>query len=158
MNDGFVEQDAGGVITGWNAGAGRLYGWSEAEAIGMRSERLVPERNRVRHGRSLERFLGAAERQDEPLEITALHRDGREFRAVLNRSIVERDGARFVATRVREATPEVRAESAFGPGGVRYRAILDQMQDGCCLVDRRGNYLFVNDAFCRLYGFARHSA
>src|SRR4029077_11116594 len=30
MNDGFVEQDAGGVITGWNAGAGRLYGWSEA--------------------------------------------------------------------------------------------------------------------------------
>src|SRR5580765_4300441 len=61
MNDGFVEQDAGGVITGWNAGAGRLYGWSEAEAIGMRSERLVPERNRVRHGRSLERFLGAAE-------------------------------------------------------------------------------------------------
>jgi PAS domain S-box-containing protein len=30
------------------------------------------------------------------------------------------------------------------------------MQDGCCLVDLRGNYLFVNDAFCRLYGFARH--
>src|SRR5438445_400596 len=42
--DGFIEQDAHGVITGWSAEAELLYGWSRAEAIGMRSHRLVPER------------------------------------------------------------------------------------------------------------------
>ena len=70
-------------------------------------------------------------------------------------SIEERDGALVVVARVQPITPELRAELAFGPGGDRYRAILDQMQDGCCVVDLRGNYLFVNDAFCRLYGFEK---
>ena len=70
-------------------------------------------------------------------------------------SIEDRGGARFIVARIRAATPDARAEWAFGPGGVRYRAILDQMQDGCCVVDLRGNYLFVNDAFCRLYGFEK---
>src|SRR6188474_2032563 len=35
MNDGFVEQDARGLITGWSEGAERLYGWTASEAIGM---------------------------------------------------------------------------------------------------------------------------
>jgi PAS domain S-box-containing protein len=155
MNDGFVEQDARGVITTWSADAERLYGWSEAEAIGMRAHLLVPERNRARYDQTLALLLGARDRRIERQEITALHRDGGEFRAMFDLSIAERSGARFIVARIRAATPEVRAEWAFDPGGVRYRAILDQMQDACCVVDLRGNYLFVNDAFCRLYGFAK---
>src|SRR6185295_6125433 len=151
MNDGFVEQDARGVITGWSAEAEQLYGWSEAEAIGMRSHRLVPERNRARLDTALETFLGSPERRIDRLEITALHRDGHEFPVMFDLSIETRGGAPVVAARVRAITPDLRAESAFGPGGERYRAILDQMQDGCCVVDLRGNYLFVNDAFCRLH-------
>jgi len=153
MAGGFVEQDARGVITGWSAEAEQLYGWSEPEALGMRSHHLVPERNRARHDQALETFLTSPERRIEQLEITALHRDGHEFRAMVELSIEERDGAAVGAARVRAITPDRRAEWAFGPGGERYRAILDQMQDGCCVVDLRGNYLFVNDAFCRLYGF-----
>jgi len=155
MNDGFVEQDARGVITGWSAEAEQLYGWSEAEAIGMRSHRLVPERNRARLDTALETFLGSPERRIDRLEITALHRDGHEFPVMFDLSIETRGGAPVVAARVRAITPDLRAESAFGPGGERYRAILDQMQDGCCVVDLRGNYLFVNDAFCRLHGLEK---
>ena len=47
------------------------------------------------------------------------------------------------------------AEAAFRQSE-RFRAILDQIEDGCCVVDLRGNYLFVNDTFCRLYGFEKH--
>ena len=155
MNDGFVEQDARGVITGWSGDAERLYGWTEAEAIGMRADLLVPERNRARYERALETLLSAPDHRTERQEITALHRDGQEFRAMFDLSIEDRGGARFIVARIRAATPDARAEWAFGPGGVRYRAILDQMQDGCCVVDLRGNYLFVNDAFCRLYGFEK---
>ena len=155
MNDGLVEQDARGVITGWSGDAERLYGWSAAEAIGMRADLLVPERNRARYERALENLVAAPDDRTERQEITALHRDGHEFRAMFDLSIEDRGGARFIVARIRAATPDARAEWAFGPGGVRYRAILDQMQDGCCVVDLRGNYLFVNDAFCRLYGFEK---
>jgi two-component system, sensor histidine kinase and response regulator len=155
MNDAFVEQDAHGSITAWSAEAEHLYGWSAADAIGMRAHRLVPERNRARHDKALETLLTSPARRIERREITALHRDGHEFRAMSGWSLEERDGALVVVARVQPITPELRAEVAFGPGGDRYRAILDQMQDGCCVVDLRGNYLFVNDAFCRLYGFER---
>jgi len=40
---------------------------------------------------------------------------------------------------------------------VRYRAILDQIEDACAAVDLAGNYRFVNAAFCRLFGRSAES-
>jgi PAS domain S-box-containing protein len=97
--DGFIEQDAHGVITGWSAEAELLYGWSRAEAIGMPSHRLVPERNRARHDEALDTFLASPELRIERREITALHRDGHEFRAQFDLSIETRAGALLVAGR-----------------------------------------------------------
>ena len=34
-------------------------------------------------------------------------------------------------------------------------AILNQIGDGCAVVDLRGNYLFVNDAFCRMFNYQK---
>ena len=155
MPDGWIEQDANGVITGWSPEAEALYGWSRDEAIGMRSHRLVPARNRARHDQALQTFLRSPERRIERQEVTVLHRDGHEFRAEFDLSLEQRDGARLVAATVRAITPDARAAAAFHDSDERYRAILDQIEDGCCVVDLRGNYLFVNDAFCRLYGFEK---
>jgi PAS domain S-box-containing protein len=121
----------------------------------MRSHMLVPERNRARHDQALATFLRSPERPIQREELTALHRDGHEFRADFDISIVERDGAPSIIALVRAITPDARADAAFRQSGERYRAILDQIEDGCCVVDLRGNYLFVNDAFCRLYGFEK---
>ena len=176
MRDAIVEQDARGVITAWSDEAAALYGWTRDEAIGMRSHRLVPERNRQRHDDTLERLVGnqrhrdADDRRDlrEPRdprdrrdrvrpareELTALHRDGHEFRADVSLSVDgEGDRLRIVAT-VRAATPETRADAAFRQNE-RFKSILDQIDDGCAVVDLRGNLQFVNDAFCRMFGFEK---
>src|SRR4029079_4438752 len=97
---------------------------------------------------------------DRPIrrqEITALHKDGREFRAEFALSVEGGSDAVRVIAIVRPVAPEPRADvdAAFRQSE-RFRAILDQIEDGCCVVDLRGNYLFVNDAFCRLYGFDKH--
>jgi len=176
MRDGVIEQDARGVITAWSDEATALYGWTRDQAIGMRSHRLVPERNRQRYDDAIERLVGnqrhrdAAEPRDlreprdprdrrgrvraEREEITALHRDGHEFRADLSLSVEgEGDHLRVVAT-VRAATPETRADAAFRQNE-RFKSILDQIDDGCAVVDLRGNIQFVNDAFCRMFGFEK---
>jgi PAS domain S-box-containing protein len=150
--EGFIEQDARLRITRWSDESERLFGWTEAEAVGMPSHTLIPERNRGRHDRIVAAFLASTERRIQRLEVTAVNRDGREFRAEFYSAIEDREGALFITTVVRELTPDGRAEAAFRQSE-RYRAILDQIEDGCCVVDLRGNYLFVNDAFCRLYGF-----
>jgi PAS domain S-box-containing protein len=152
--DGYIEQDARGVISGWSAESEQLFGWSRADAIGMRSRQLVPERNRARHDLALESFIAAPDLPIPRQEITALHKDGREFRAEFALSI-ERAGDRTrVIAVVRALTGDPRITEAFRETE-RFRAILDQIEDGCSVVDLRGNFLFVNDAFCRIFGFTR---
>ena len=154
--DGFIEQDARGVISGWNAESEQLFGWSRAEAIGMQSHRLIPERNRATHDHALETFIVVPDRPIRRQQVTALHKDGHEFRAEFAISVEgSGDSARVIAVvRAMAAEGRAEAEAAFRQSE-RFRSILDQIEDGCCVVDLRGNYLFVNDAFCRLYGFEK---
>jgi two-component system, sensor histidine kinase and response regulator len=152
--DGFIEQDAHGIISGWSAEAEQLFGWTRAEAIGMRSHQMIPARNRARHDKAIAGFLASPDQPVERQEISALHRDGHEFRAEIALSIEGRgEGLRVIAI-VRAIAPDPRAEAAFRQSE-RFRTILDQIEDGCSVVDLRGNYLFVNDAFCRIFGFSR---
>ncbi len=45
-DDAIIGQDLSGVITSWNAGAQRLYGYTDPEAIGRHVSILVPEERR----------------------------------------------------------------------------------------------------------------
>jgi PAS domain S-box-containing protein len=47
--DAIVYADADGVIRFWNAGAERIFGYAEAEALGQSLDLIVPERLRARH-------------------------------------------------------------------------------------------------------------
>jgi two-component system, sensor histidine kinase and response regulator len=152
--EGFIEQDAHGCITGWSDESGHLFGWTSGDAIGMRSHALIPERNRARHDRLILGFLAEHERRIQRLEITAIGKDGHEFRAEFHSAIEDRDGDRFIITLVRAITPDARADAAFRQSA-RFRTILNQIEDGCSVVDLRGNYLYVNDAFCRIFGFTK---
>jgi two-component system sensor histidine kinase UhpB len=152
--DAFVEQDAQGFITDWNEQAEQLFGWSRAEAIGMRSHMLIPERSRRVHDRKLLDLLASAEHGVRRREITALHRDGHEFAVESSISLRQFENSSHFLGYARCLTPQQRAD-AFRERGERYRAILDQIEDGCCVVDLRGNYLFVNDAFCRMFGYSK---
>ena len=80
--DAFIGMDANGFITDWNAQAEQMFGWSRQEAIGQRlSTTIIPVRSREAHERGLRRFLdtGEATVLTRLIEMTACHRDGREF-------------------------------------------------------------------------------
>lgn len=80
--DAFVAMDAKGMIIGWNEQAERTFGWSRAEVMGKSlAERIIPERSREAHERGLQRFLETGEGQviGRRMELSAIHRDGREF-------------------------------------------------------------------------------
>lgn len=46
-------------------------------------------------------------------------------------------------------------EDALAASEERYRAILEQMHDGCYGLDLEGNYIFVNEGVCRDLGYTR---
>jgi two-component system sensor histidine kinase/response regulator len=154
--DALIEQDARGVITEWNAAAERLFGWVRADAIGRPSHTIIPARNRDRHDQGL-RALFAADRRVHSRRITVLHRDGHEFTVDLAISIHERGDEDRVVAVVREIARDDEPAWSEDLGDVRYRAILDQIEDACAVVDLAGRYRFVNDAFCRLFGRSREA-
>ena len=155
--DALIEQDARCIITEWNADAERLFGWIRADAIGRPSHIIIPVRNRDRHDQGLQ-ALFTADRRVHSRRITVLHRDGHEFTVDIAISIHERgDEDRAVAVAGQSARDDETGLVRGDLGDVRYRAILDQIEDACAVVDLAGRYRFVNDAFCRLFGRSREA-
>ena len=80
--EAYVSIDSNSVITDWNQQAEATFGWTRAQVIGRSLVDLViPQRYRERHLQGLKRFLedGKGSVLKKRMELTALHRDGREF-------------------------------------------------------------------------------
>jgi PAS domain S-box-containing protein len=80
--DAVITIDAAGLIAGWNLRAETIFGWSQQEAVGQPLVTiLIPFRYREAHGRGLKHFLASGEGTlvNKRIEISALHKDGREF-------------------------------------------------------------------------------
>jgi PAS domain S-box-containing protein len=97
--DAFVAINGEGVITDWNRRSELTFGWSREEALGRTlAETIVPPRYRAAYQRGLEHFLATGEGPvlNKPIEMTAVHRDGREFPVELTIALPLRVGASFI--------------------------------------------------------------
>lgn len=80
--DAVISIDRNGVINGWNSQAEKIFGWTLDEAMGRPiDETVMPERYRAAHRRGLTRYLATREARvlNKRIELTGLHRSGREF-------------------------------------------------------------------------------
>ncbi len=94
-NDAVIVRDLQGGITAWNHGATRMYGYTEAEALHMNVERLLPEELRPDADGLLER-LRRGERVDS-LETRRLAKDGRVIDVWLTGTPLRDDTGQIVA-------------------------------------------------------------
>ena len=112
--DAVISMDAAGRITGWNARAEAIFGWSAAEVLGHSlAETIIPVTLREAHRRGLERYLATGEGPalNKLLEVTALRRDGHEFPAELSFSPLQIDGAQHFSGFLRDITDRKRVEA-----------------------------------------------
>ena len=80
--DAVIYADAAGAIGFWNGAAARIFGFSEAEALGARLDLIIPERLRARHWQGYgEVMQGRPSRYGEGdlLAVPALCKDGRQI-------------------------------------------------------------------------------
>ena len=97
----------------WNSQAEASFGWARGEALGRElAETIIPERLRAAHRRGLERFLATARGRcsGRRLELTALHRDGREFPVELTISPIEMEQGYAFNAFLRDITERKGAE------------------------------------------------
>lgn len=95
-----VTMDSSGLITGWNAHAEELFGWTAEEVLGRHMDQIIiPERYRAAHRAGLTRYhlTGRGPLLDARTRIIALHRDGHEMDVEISiTALAEATGVTFV--------------------------------------------------------------
>src|SRR4030095_11812055 len=103
-SDAFVGTDGGGQILSWNQRAEATFGWNRQEAVGRRLvETIVPVAAREEFRTAMERLLlpGQAAVLSTTLDLTALHRDGRQFPVTIAVTAMRLRQGHYVGTFVR---------------------------------------------------------
>jgi PAS domain S-box-containing protein len=151
-DDAIVSKTLEGVVTSWNSGAERLFGYTAAEAIG-RSITLVipPERldeeefilGRIRQGQHVKHF--------ETVRVT---KDGRRVHVSVTVSPVHDAGGRIIgASSVkRDVTARVQADSALRASQARFLALAENAPAAIYVKDKSGRYTIANSMACEALG------
>ncbi len=81
VGDAIVVSDAHGAITLWNKAAERLFGYTEAEALGQSLDLIIPERLRGRHWDGYDKTMktGVTRYGSDVLQVPAVDKAGRLF-------------------------------------------------------------------------------
>lgn len=89
-SDAIIATDAGGLISFWNPGAVRIFGFTAKEAVGNSLDLIIPENLRTRHWTGYNRVMATGEShygQGDLLSVPGLTKGGRrisvEFTIVL---------------------------------------------------------------------------
>ena len=147
-HDAVIGKTLDQVITSWNPGAERLYGYTAAEVTGRHIEVLIPAGDREREA-AVVAAVARGERVDQ-YQARRLRKDGTTVEVSLNLSpIADRTGTIIgVASVARDVTERQRAEA-------RFRGLMDAGPDAMVCVDRDGHIVLVNGQTERLFGYHR---
>ena len=112
-NDAIISTSLDGVILSWNAAAQRIFGFSEAEAVGQRTSLLIPPERRDEERRVLQRLR--AGRQIEAYESIRMTKTGGRLRVSVTISPLRDASGQLIgaAKIIRDVTAHKRTEEAL---------------------------------------------
>jgi two-component system cell cycle sensor histidine kinase/response regulator CckA len=147
-HDAIIGYALDGVVTSWNPGAERLFGYAAAEMVGRHGDVLVPAQRRDEEAAILARIT-AGERVDQ-YHTERLTRAGRAVAVSLTVSpIGDATGAMVgLASVCRDISDRQRAEAKF-------HALLEAAPDAIVGVDLGGRIVLANAQAARLFGYRR---
>jgi len=152
-DDAIIGTRLDGVITTWNRGAERLYGYRPEEAIGRKIEMLFSEDGRTGVGELMDR-LDRGERL-ENVETLRLRKDGGLLNAsVIFSPICDADGEIVGASAIaRDVTALKNAQNELSSREARIRLLLESTAEAILGLDTDGKCTFCNPAAVRMLGF-----
>jgi two-component system, cell cycle sensor histidine kinase and response regulator CckA len=150
--DAIISKDLNSIITTWNKGAEKIFGYSADEMIGISIMRLIPadrqdEENhilgKIKRGENVEHFETLRQTKGGQLidvSVTASPIKNAEGKVI---------GASKVA---RDITERKQAEASLS----LFRSLIDQSSDGIEIIDpETGRFLDVNETACQRLGYKR---
>ena len=96
VGDGIMAADAQGLIILWNPACQRMFGFTEAEALGKSLDLIIPQRQQKPHWDGYHRTMatGKTKYGNDVLRVPAVHKDGHTLSIAFTVSMLYKaDGA-----------------------------------------------------------------
>jgi PAS domain S-box-containing protein len=115
--DAVIAADADGAIVFWNTAAGRIFGYTEAEALGRSLDLIIPARLRERHSQGYSRVMNTGETRygNDVLRVPALHKDGHALSIAFTVALLRGpdESSWIIAATIRDETARWQEERAL---------------------------------------------
>ncbi len=152
-DDAIIGKDLNSIITTWNKGAEKIFGYTADEIVGTSIMRLIPadrvdEENlilgKIKRGESVEHF--------ETLRQT---KSGRLIAVSVTASPIKNAAGKAIGVSkvARDITERKRAEEARRASEERYRSLFEYAPDGILIGDPENYYIDANSTMCRMLGY-----
>jgi PAS domain S-box-containing protein len=116
--DAVLISDRDGKVRFWNGAAARIFGFSEADALGASMDLIIPERLRGRHWSGWNHVMESGVTrygEGQLLAVPALHKGGRQLSIEFSIQLLEDSGGRieWVVAVIRDVTERFAREKAL---------------------------------------------
>ena len=154
-DDAIVGKTLDGIVTSWNAGAQKLFGYSAEEMLGQSLQILFPPERRSEEQSILAQIVKGI--PVTHFETVRICKDGtRKDVSVSISPLRQADGTITGASKIaRDISERKRIEHALHEKDTLFRTAIETTTDGFWAVDSAGQLLDANQAYARLSGYSR---
>jgi PAS domain S-box-containing protein len=158
-NDAIITTDSKGIVLGWNSGAEKIFGYTEAELTGKNLNLIIPQSYIESHNNGMKRIEqgGAHHVIGATVELHGLHKSGKDFPVELSLAEWETSKGKFFTGIIRDITERKLAEEVQSESERRTRALLNANPDMIFRVNREGIFLDYKADSAELYAQAEAS-
>ena len=151
-NDAIIGKSLEGIVTSWNKGAERIYGYAAEEIIGRPVSLLIPPDQPDELAQILERISRG---EGLHYETVRMRKDGQQIHVSLSVSPIKNATGKIIgaSTIARNITERKRAEEALRDAERKYRDIYENAVEGIFQIKPVGGYFSANRALARMLGF-----
>ena len=156
MDEGYFEIDLAGNFTFVNDAECRNMGYSRKELIGMNNRQYTDKENAKKVYQAFINIYKTGE-TSKIFDYEIIKKDGTKAVSELLVSLVKDSKGKPIGFRgiSRQITERKRMEDELRQSEEKYRTILENIEDGYVELDLHGNFIFFNEALCKIQGYPR---
>jgi len=156
IEEDYYEVDLAGNLTFFNDSLIRKWGYSREELLGMNYRQYMD----TEYAEQVFQSFNEVYQTGKPVKNCSwllIRKDGTKTYFETSIAVRKDSSGNTIGFRGvgHDSTERKRAEQALRQSEEKYRTILENIEDGYIEVDLKGNFLFVNEAACKIQGCTR---
>jgi PAS domain S-box-containing protein len=154
-DDAIIGKTLDGIITSWNTGAEKIYGYTESEVLNQPISLIIPTDHHKEMVQILEKIRSG--QRIHHYETVRRRKDGTLINvSVAIAPMANGDGQIIGASTVaRDITARKRAEDAVLQSEEKFRAMFESNSAAIAIIEPDTTISMVNDAYCHISGYTR---